>query len=259
MPGQKIALQTRCLAQPFKQALLTAGQLGYDGIGVDARRELPPAELSDSGLRQLRKMLEDRNLRVATVAFPTRRGYADADQHDRRLAAASDAMRLASRLGAPVLLVTLGPVPADGEAAHTTLIEALQMLVGQGGRMGVLPVAQCPDAPPTDLRNIVAGLPEGLVGVDLNPADVIQRGRSPQEFVAALGPFIAHVFANDAVYTSGAGGVDVQLGRGMADFPELVGALEEFDYRGWFTVERRNSARAIEDAADAIQFLRALR
>jgi sugar phosphate isomerase/epimerase len=40
--------------------------------------------------------------------------------------------------------------------------------------------------------------------------------------------------------------------------PELLGALEEFDYRGWLTVERRNSPRPAEDCADAVAFLRAL-
>jgi len=256
--GLRIALQTHCLARPLKQALLTAGRLGYEGVGIDARRELPPAELSDTGLRQLRKMLNDLNLRVATVAFPTRRGYANPDDLDRRIAAALDAMRMASRLGAEALLVTPGPAPADDAAERATLVEALTMLVAQGGRLGVLPVVQCAEAEPAELVRLMAALPEGMVGVDLNPAEVIQHGRSPRQFVEALGSHIAHVFANDAVRSVGGGPVEVELGRGSADFPELLGALEEFDYRGWVTVQRRSSERMADDAADAIEFLRAL-
>jgi sugar phosphate isomerase/epimerase len=56
----------------------------------------------------------------------------------------------------------------------------------------------------------------------------------------------------------GSAAIDVELGRGSADVPELLGALEEFDYRGWVTVERRNSPRAIEDCENAIAYLRAL-
>jgi hypothetical protein len=181
--GLRIALQTRCLAQPLKQALLTAGRLGYAGVGVDARRELPPAELSDTGLRQLRKMLDDLNLRVATVAFPTRRGYAVQDDLDRRVAATFDAMRMASRLGAGVLFVTPGPLPAAESADHGTLIDALTTLAAQGGRLGVLPVLRCPDAEPAELGRLTAALPEGLAGVDLSPAEVIRHGRSPRELV----------------------------------------------------------------------------
>jgi sugar phosphate isomerase/epimerase len=256
--GLKIALETRCLAQPLKQALLTAGRLGYEGVGIDARREVAPAELSDTGLRQLRKMLNDLNLRVATVAFPTRRGYAEPDDLDRRIAATLDAMRLASRLGAGVLLVAPGPLPADQTAERAMLVDALTALAAQGGRLGVLPTLQCPDAELAELARLASTLPQGLTGVDLNPAELIQHGQSPREFVAALGSHIAHVFANDAVRSLGGGAVEVALGRGSADFPELLGNLEEFDYRGWVTVERRSSTRTVEDVADAIAFLRAL-
>ena len=40
----------------------------------------------------------------------------------------------------------------------------------------------------------------------------------------------------------------MELGRGSADVPELLAALEEFDYRGWVTVERRNSPRPAEES-----------
>ena len=68
--------------------------------------------------------------------------------------------------------------------------------------------------------------------------------------VARLVPFFAGL--------GGAAAIDVELGRGSAELPELLGALEEFDYRGWATVERRNSPRPVEDCADAVAYLRAL-
>ena len=66
----KIGIQTRSLNQPLKQALQTAVRLGAEGVEIDARTELPPSELSQTGLRQFLKMLEDLRLRVAAVAFP---------------------------------------------------------------------------------------------------------------------------------------------------------------------------------------------
>jgi sugar phosphate isomerase/epimerase len=68
-----------------------------------------------------------------------------------------------------------------------------------------------------------------------------------------------HVFANDAVRgMGGMAGNDVELGRGTADFPELLAMLEEHGYRGWATVERRNSQRAVEEVGNAVRFLRSL-
>jgi sugar phosphate isomerase/epimerase len=255
----RIAVETRCLGQPLKQALHTASRIGCDGVQIDARGELPPSELSDTALRQLRKMLEDRNLRVGSVAFASRRGYANPQDLERRLAATIDALRMASRLGAKALVFPIGPLPASEEPARATLVEALTALAGQGGRLGVQLAAQAPEAAPRDLAALLDELPAGLMGVDLSPADLIHCGRQPRGFVEALGPHIEHVFANDAVRgLSGAAAIDVELGRGSADVPELLGALEEFDYSGWITVQRRNSPRPIEDCANAVAFLRAL-
>jgi sugar phosphate isomerase/epimerase len=51
---------------------------------------------------------------------------------------------------------------------------------------------------------------------------------------------------------------EVELGRGAADMPELLGRLTEFDYRGWVTIERRDSANSIEEIGNAVEYLRSL-
>jgi hypothetical protein len=38
----------------------------------------------------------------------------------------------------------------------------------------------------------------------------------------------------------------------------LLGRLTEFDYRGWVTIERRESARPLEDIENAVAYLRSL-
>ncbi len=255
----QIAVQTRCLAQPLKQALHTAGNLGFAGVQIDAREELRPAELSDTGVRQVRKMLDDLNLRVASATFASRRGYADAEDLERRLAATVDAMRMASKLGARVLVLAVGALPETDAAERGTLVEALSSLAANGGRLGVELAAQCPEAAPEDLAALLTQLPAGMVGLDLSPADVIRGGRSPRDIAARLGQHVRHVYANDAVRgLGGAAAVDVQLGRGSAEMPELLGALEEFEYRGWITVERRHTRRPVEECGDALAYLRSL-
>jgi sugar phosphate isomerase/epimerase len=50
----------------------------------------------------------------------------------------------------------------------------------------------------------------------------------------------------------------VELGRGSAELPELLGQLTEFDYRGWVTIERRESPDPISKIENAVAYLRAL-
>ena len=92
MPELKIAIALASLRQPFKKALHTAARMGATGVEIDARHGLRPSELSDTGLRQLKKTLSDLNLRLAGVRFPTRHGYDIAQDLD-CLSAASPFVR----------------------------------------------------------------------------------------------------------------------------------------------------------------------
>ena len=259
MIGFKIAAQTRCFAQSLKKALHTAAGLGCDGVQFDARNELPPSELSETGLRQLRKMLADLNLRVGSIAFPTRRGYANPTDLQPRLEATRAAMKLASQLGAKFLIGNLGTLPtAEMHDQRGTLNDAMQSLAAFGDRVGVRFVAQAVAAP-GELVEWIDSLPEGTVSLDLHPARLIAQGESPAEFVSIAGRYIAHVHAADGVHDFSSGqAVEVELGRGTADFPELLGMLEEFGYRDWVSIERRSSRQPIEEIGNAVQYSRSL-
>jgi sugar phosphate isomerase/epimerase len=255
----RIAAQPRMFAQPFKKALHTAATIGCDGVQFDARNEVRPSELSDTGLRQLRKMLDDLNLRVGSLIFPTRRSYADPRDLDRRLDGTIAAMKLASQLKARVLVCDLGRIPPADDPATATLTEAVTALGGHGNRLGVQVAAQASFDAFKQLADFISSLPEGSLFLDLHPARLLADGHSPSSFVSALGGHIAHVHAADGVRDfSSARNLEVELGRGSADFPTLLGQLEEFDYRGWLTIERRESDQVVEDVAKGVKFLRVI-
>jgi sugar phosphate isomerase/epimerase len=260
MSNVKIGIQTRSLRQPLRQALRTAARLGADGVEIDARRELPPSELSQTGLRELHKLLGDLNLRVSAVAFPTRRGYDDPDDLERRVFATQAAMRFAVDLRTDVVINRVGRVPDSGDDPRFgRLIEALTAVGAYGERVGARLAVQTADASPQDLARLVTALPEHAVGVDLHPGELIMAGYSPQEAVEVLGRHVLHVHATDAVRDFGAGRAKpVELGRGTAELPELLGRLSEFDYRGWVTIESRDSAEPIVDMENAVAYLRSL-
>jgi len=259
MSNVKIGIQTRSLRQPLKHALRTAARLGAAGVEIDARRELPPSELSQTGRRELQKLLSDLSLRVSAVAFPTRRGYDDLTELERRVFATQAAMRFAVELGTDVVINRVGRIPASDDPRFESLVEPLTALGTYGERVGARLAAQTADASPHDLARLIAALPEHTVGVDLHPGELILAGHSPQEALEVLGRHVLHVHASDAVRDLGATRAkQVELGRGMADLPELLGRLTEFDYRGWVTIESRDAADPISEIENAVAFLRAL-
>jgi sugar phosphate isomerase/epimerase len=258
MPALKIAIQLRSLRLPFKKALLTANRLGAQAVEIDARGELQPQEMSGTGLRQLRKMLDDLNLRVAAVGFRTRRGYDNQDDLERRVEATKEAMKFAHALGAPMIVNQVGRVPDEpGGRSWQTMIEVLADLGAYGQHTGALLAAETGSESGPQLLKLIEALPAGCLGVTLNPGNLIINGFSTLEAVESLGQHIMYVHAKDGVRDLAQGrGIEVALGRGAADFPALLGTLEEHGYRGYLGIEREHADDPIFEIGQAISYLR---
>ncbi len=260
MPELKIAIETLSLRQPLKRALRTAAQLGADAVTIDARREVRVDDFSQTAPRQLRKLLDDLNLRVAAVNFPTRGGYDEPRDLERRIAATRTAMEFAYKIGARVVVNKIGQIPDDPHSDQASpLIDSLTNLATHGDRVGAVFAVRTVDGSAENLAQLIDALPEGAIGASLDPRALIIHGETPHEAVAQLGPHIRHVHVNDAVRDLAVGrAIEVTLGRGSADLPALLGALEEFNYRGWFSIERHDCDDPVGEIGDAVQYLRSL-
>ncbi len=260
MPALKIAIQLAGLRQPLRKALHTAAQLGATAVEIDARHELQPQQLSTTGLRELRNVLDELNLRVAAIGFPTHRGYDVAEQLERRVDATKAAMKLAHDSGAQVVINQVGRVPAEPAGPQwDQLLQVLTDLGNYGHHVGAFLAAQTGTESGPDLVRLLGALPTQAIGIDLDPGNLIINGFSPLEAVTCLGPNILHVHARDGVRDLARGrGLEVPLGRGSADFPALLGALEEHAYRGYFTVAREHAEDPIYEIGSAVKYLRSL-
>lgn len=260
MPEIKVGIQLRGLRQPLKKALHTAARLGAAAVEIDARQEIRPAEMSRTAVRDLRKLLDDLRLRVAALSFFTRRGYDVLDELDRRVEATKQAMQLAYSLGSSVVINHVGRVPADADRPQwDLLVQVLADLGLYGQRAGTQLAAQTGSNDGQALARLIAALPPGSLGVNLDPAALVIQGHSPEQTVADVGAEILHVHVRDAVRDGGGGqGQEVPLGRGSVDFPAVIGALEERGYRGYFTVVRRSTENPEEEIGQAVKYLRNL-
>ena len=256
----KVGIQLASLRLPLKQGLLTARNLGAEAVEIDARNELRPQDLSHTGVRQVRKMLEDLNLRVSAITFRTRRGYHVADDLERRLEATRQALRMAYDLGTNVVVNHIGRVPQETDTgALSTMVDALSDLGRYSQKVGAFLSAETGSESGPELAALIARLPPGAIGVDFNPAKLILSGHSPTEAMRALAPHVLHMHASDATRDLALGrGIEVALGRGSAEFPELLAILEEHQYRGYITVERREADSPVAEIGQAVQFLRNL-
>lgn len=255
----KIGVQAAGLQVPLKVALPRLAEKGVTAVELDARGEFRPQQISQTGLRQIRKWLDDYNMKVCAVGFRTRRGYDVEDDLDRRIEATKQAMQFAYALGANVVVNQVGrifPEQTD-QPAWQRLCESLTDLGRFSQRAGAWLAMETGTESGADMAKLIEALPAGSVMVDLNPGNLIVNGFSPLESVQMLGPHIAHVHAKDGVRDLARGrGLEVPLGRGTTDFAELLGTLEEFNYRGYLTVAPIGETNRIEEALLAIEYLK---
>jgi sugar phosphate isomerase/epimerase len=265
----RIAIHTASLREPLRKALVSAAQLGAEAVEIDAPSQLRPSELSQTGRRQLRKMLDDLNLRVAAIGFYTRRGYDAPDDLDRRVAATKEAMQMAYVLGCNLVINQVGNVPSaealseNGDPAEHVrlqrLVEALTDLGHFADRCGARLAAETGTESGEDLARLLASVPEGSLAVSFDPGNLIINGFSPLKAIHALGPHIAHFHVRDGVRDLARGrGLEVPVGRGTADFPQLLASLEEYDYRGYLSLLRSHCEDPAGEFALAIEYLRNL-
>jgi sugar phosphate isomerase/epimerase len=248
------------LKLPFKQALHTASRLGADAVEIDARGEVPVNDLSQSAVRHLRKMLEDRNLRVAALGFPTRRPLYAEEELDRRLDALRHTLHAAYRLGTRTVVTSLGDLPPPEETKKWDLLRELLLDLGRyAEHVGALLAAETGLDDGRQLHQLLSRLPEGTLWIAFNPGALLVHGFDPKSALSLLGPFVQYVYATDGVREpSLVRGVSVPFGRGTANFPELLALLEEHRYAGYFTVRRDEAENPERELASAVQYLRNL-
>ncbi|TWU58056.1 sugar phosphate isomerase/epimerase family protein [Rubripirellula reticaptiva] len=258
MAELNVAIRTDSMRLPLRQSLEQASQLGVRAIELDARSGIHPSQLSDTGLRQLRKTLEDLNLKVSSLRFPTQRGFDSLENLDRRIDATKSAMLLAYKLGAPVLVNAIGMVPeSEDDPRYTTLREVMDDLGRHGARVGAFFAAETGTESGETLSKLLDTCVDGYVAVALNPGQLIVNRFSVPDAVKALRERVQLVCAVDGVIDLAAGrGISVPLGQGIADFPNLIGLLEENRYRGRYVVGRADST--IGELRQSVEYLKNL-
>lgn len=257
--GIRIGVQLSGLRLPFRRALAVASELGAQSVEICAQTELRPNEVDSTGLRQIRKWLEDLNLRVSAVRFSTRRGYESTDELDRRIEGTKNAMKLAYDLGARVVVNNAGLIdPAPDSPSREILRNVLADLGRYSQHIGAFLALETGAEPLSTLGELIDSLPHGSVGVTLNPGNLIVQGYSLDD-LNLVAKHVMLVHAKDGVPDRARGrGTQVPLGHGLAEFPKIIANLEEHRFQGDYVIERDLAADPTSEFRAAMNFLRHL-
>ncbi|RMG38951.1 MAG: sugar phosphate isomerase/epimerase [Planctomycetota bacterium] len=251
-------MAARCLDEMVPRAIQLASELGVAGLLFDARHQLRPEALSETGRRQLLHRLEKAGLSVAGLTFPLRHRLYDLELLDQRIAALKNVLAFSFQLRAPLVTLPLGGVPDSASDDFGLAVEVLNDLAAHANRVGALIALNVSHEPPAAVRNLLGRVSAGPVAINFQPDQIILAGRDPEEQFRALYRDVQHVVVRDVVRDGTAGGEETPLGRGEVDWETLLQLLDEASYRGWLTLERRSGPDVVGDLSNAVAYLRRL-
>ena len=122
----KIGIRLESLGLPVRRGVAAAARIGVGGVQVDAVGDLTPAQLSQTGRRELKHLLRSHNLELTALGCPLRHGLDVPANLDARIEHVCNVLTLSFDLGPRIVVLQPGKVAGDQAApAAQTLREAL--------------------------------------------------------------------------------------------------------------------------------------
>ncbi len=256
MHNLKIAAAAHCFGRPLKELIQSAAEIGVRGLQFDARNELKPSELSETGRRQLLHSMNELDLSVASLTFPIRRSFYDQEQLDGRIAATKAAMEFAFQMKSRVVTARIGKIPAEPDSPeYVMLCDVMNELARYGNRIGTIFCVTPTNDSPDTIRQLLSRIVDGLIGINYDPATFIMTGHDPIEAFRELHDVIHHIQIRDALRDIDGSGIEVPVGRGEVPWDELLAMIDDAKYLGWLTVDRTAGDDKLADITRAANYL----
>jgi protein FrlC len=230
-------------------AIRCTAAAGFQGIDIwGGRPHAYRRDLSERELRDLRRLLQDQGLAVASFIpaqfrYPTSLCSPNDTIRTDSVAYIQDSMVTAAGLGAPVVSVCPGHTLHDQglDDGWARLADSLNKVCEFGARHGLRVALEPADRYETDLMQTTADalrmcqeLGHANLGVLLDNGHAYAVGESAAGAVAALGTKLFHVHLDD---NDGRRDQHLIPGDGSFDFPPFVAALRRAGYDGYLCAE----------------------
>ena len=167
-------------------------------------------------------------------------------------------------LGIKDIVTHIGYIPDNPfDENYLGIAGALTVIGAELGKYGQRLLFETGEELPVTLVQMMKSTGRGNLGVNLDPANLIQSGRAnAAEALEYFAPCLMGMHAKDALRPAAGAhsGVEVPIGQGHADFPALFKILKETGYGGDIVIEREGVSDDVweADIAHAKTFLEGL-
>lgn len=282
------------MSTDLRAAVAASRQLGFTGLQFDAvTSALDFTTLSGSARREIRQVLEQQNQSLVGLRSDAgTKGLAVGVDVDRLLWRWEQILETAAGLESPLVCLDLGPLPTPAVApppAPTVTPDMAGLILLPTTTEKPLPQPTAPPDPAfvsqvdgvlnelarkadrygvtvalrSDLSSLAA-LHRALIaancpsfGIDLDPVSLLCDDWTIDQAFSRLAPLIRHFRGRDALSGADRRTRPAVLGKGSANWTQLLGLLDESDYHGWITIDPIELTDRPAGAIAALKYLRA--
>jgi L-ribulose-5-phosphate 3-epimerase len=249
----KYGIRNRSMNMEWKDALMAAGEIGYDGVELVVPSEEDIARLlTPSGRDEVLSWCEEANCAVSSLSVAPFRKHSfalpDADM-DEGVRFVSDCLRACDALNAAgALLPHFDRENIDvTAAAEAAFIEGFKRCAPVAEELEVYATLETSFSV-EQLQRIVDAVDSPYFGVYQDVANALHYGHEPVDMLVRLGRRISMIHIKDK-------GGDL-LGEGEVDWDKCVAAIKDIGYDGWLVLETKATSDPREAAAKNLKFIR---
>ena len=191
---------------------------------------------------------------------PATCGIVPRDQRLRRVEELKKGADFAATIGAPAIITHCGFIPEDpADPLFGETVSAVRETAAYCRGLGLGFWFETGQETPVTLLRTIQEVDLPNLGINLDTANLILYGKgNPVDALDVIGPYVRNLHVKDGVFPVDGNflGKEVPVGKGKADFPEIVRKLHDLDFTGEMIIEREISGeRQIADILTAKAYL----
>ena len=247
----KYGIRNGSLRMDWKEALMAAGEIGFDGLEPTLSSEEDIARLlTPSGRDEVFSWCEKANCAISSLSIAPFRKYSfvlpDVDM-DKSVKFVSDCLHACAALNAAgVLLPQFDRENIDiSAAAEAAFIEGFKRCAPVAEELKVYAALETSFSV-EQLQRIIDAVNSPYVGVYQDVANALHYGHEPVDMLARLGKRICMIHIKDK-------DGDL-LGEGEVDWDKCIPAIKKIGYDGWLVLETTPTDDPLKAAAENLKF-----
>ncbi|MFQ5965752.1 MAG: sugar phosphate isomerase/epimerase family protein [Candidatus Scalinduaceae bacterium] len=257
MIKQRIGIALESLRLRIKEGIKTASVLGFKGVQINAtKRGLTPEDLSQTGRRELKRIIDINRLRLCALSGELGAGFVNENEFDFLIKRTKEIINLALDLQTNIITIQIGNIPTDTDSTHSHAIStALNDIGRHAENYGCRLAAKVTYDDYSKLKKFLESLETQGIKLIYDPASLMTNNLDPIKGIYELHEYIVHTNLWDTRQTGEGRYIEVPIGEGIVPVQEFTSTLESIGYYGFYVINSKTTQQPIESIKKGKEFL----